>query len=304
LLDMGVKKCLLVGAPVLAAGKFTTTRHRAGSGSENKFLSTFGGSKGPDSNYLNKVIVDGKDVFNLDNANSVEVGTCVEVEGVKSVKVCGVQFRALVYLKNGCQKEDSHIKEVKICDGTKAADSCVEVADSTGLDSEFFSNALAYEVLPCDPAVAAKEVDLSGHSSEDESEAAASADADVAEAELAAETAVAVSEPAPSPAPTMPPSPEPVAAEPEPTMIPTPAPPAPMPITPDPVPAEPVTAAPPAPSAGGPDLGEFKLMIGGAVVHAQNKVQQVHQNIVKQAEKVHAHVADVVKNFFKPLRFR
>lgn len=289
---------LALGAPVVATAKLVAvTRHRK----SNAFLSAFDKDhnkghnhhlskhkkhKKGDAHYLNKVSINGEVVYNLDNAASGEVEKCYAVEGVKSVEVCGIQFRTLVYLKNDCSKADSHMKEVKTCDATKPADTCVTVTDDSGVDTAFFSNALSYEILPCDPEVEAPPVDLSGHEGADVSEAEEQADADVAEAELAAETAVAESEPAPSPAPpSAPPSPPETPAEPDPTPIPTPKPQGP-PMTVGFTPADPVIAEPAPPPPPPPPPRVF-------TVNIPNPFEQ----IVQKATEVHHHVANVFKSW-------
>merc|ERR1719188_1545657 len=179
----------LVAAPALVAGKLVSSSRKRvstdASAKNNKFLSTFEEKR--NVHYLNSVSIDGVDVYGTELASSVGVDECQnleggENEGFKEVTVCGVQFRALVYLKTDCSEADSHIKEVKTCDATKPADTCVTVKDGAAIDTRFFSNALSYKILPCDPEVPAPEVDLSGHVAEDVTEAEEDAAGEVAEA--------------------------------------------------------------------------------------------------------------------------
>lgn len=248
--------------PADASSRVQIARHRQSLGRENRFLSTFASNK--NAHYLNKVEITYKDaskpavVFNIENKASNEIGECYAVDGIQAVKVCGVQFRALVYLQNDCQKADSHIKEVKVCDATKAAETCVEAVDTNEhTDTAFLSNAQSYKLLPCDPEVPPAPVDTSGHSAGDVSDAEEQAAGNVAEADMDAQTLV---DEAPSPPPeSLPPSPSPEPPVTEPTQIPQPPQKEPLEVSFEPDAPEPTSA--PA------QRGGFEFKIGGHVVN-------------------------------------
>jgi len=204
-------KYIIPVLPALAAGVLvrTTRKQKRTQG----FLSTFKKAKG--DHYLDTVSINGKVLYKSTQASNVAKGTCLApTEPISEIEVCGVQLRAVVYLMHECHESDAHQLEVKTCDATQPADSCVSYVDNNvpqHLSEEFLSNAKSYQILPCDPEVQLPEVDMSAASESAASEAASEADGQVAEAEQdAEEMAMHPETPAPPPvAPSPPPIPPP-----------------------------------------------------------------------------------------------